>query len=198
MVGVISKAPKQYFSERISDAITSTGLELSTNAQEYISNMLIDYIKPEIFFIKTESGIERPVLTNTLLSSKKLPTMQSLIEYIHIGNNCLFISGFLEGYVNRKMKDIGYCVKIGEYSYGKASVLFLKSTSKESAHLFSELEKNFKNLVEIVSGALGSVDIKESEDVSYLIERYLATGNKDALKRLAELGITIPDFYGKA
>jgi len=198
MVGVVSKAPKQYFSERISDAVISHGLELSGNTREYLSNMLIEYIKPENFFIKTESGIERPVLSNTLLDSKKLQTMQSLIEYIHLGNNCLFISGFLDGYVNRKMKDICYCVKIGEYSYGKAAVLFLRSPSKESAHLFSEMEQNFKGLVNVVADALSSIEIKESNDVVYLIERYLATRNKEVLKRLNKLGINIPDFSGKA
>jgi len=117
---------------------------------------------------------------------------------MQVGDNCMFISGFLEGYVNRKFKDINYCIKVGESSYGMASVIFLKTQMRDNANLFSKMEKDFRDLVGIVSDALGSVEFKESDDIAYLIEKYLATRNKDAYKRLAELGINIPDFSGKA
>ena len=191
MVGVISKAPKRYFSERISDAMISTGLELSNNAQDYLSSMLVN-------FIKVENFSERPLLAKFLLDAEKTTQLQGAVKYIHIGDSCLFVSSFLDGYVNRKMKDIGYCIQVGEYSYGKAAVLFLRSPMKESANLFSEMEGKFRTIVDIVAETLGNVEIKESDDIAYLIERYLATKNKDALRRLAELGINIPDFSGTA
>lgn len=191
MVGVISKAPKQYFSERISNAMASTRLELSTNAQDYLSSMLVN-------FLKIENFNERPLFAKLLLDAEKLNSLQGAVKYIRIGDSCLFVSSFLEGYVNRKMKDIGYCVQVGEYSYGKAAVLFLRTPMKESSVLFSEMERNFKTLVDVVAEALSNLELKESKDIAFLFESYLATGNKDALKRLAELGINVPNISGKA
>lgn len=191
MVIVDGSFPRRYFNERITAASEKLGINLEPNINEYIASMLVN-------FIKVENFTERPVLAEAVLKLHKVNNLEGAVGYLRTGDNCMFISSFLEGYVNRKFRDMDYCIKIGESSYGMASLIFLKTQMKDNAELFSRLEHDFRNLVGIVSEALGSVEFKESEDIAYLIERYLATGSRDALKRLNELGINIPDFRGKA
>lgn len=191
MVIVDGSVPKKYFNERITAASERLGVSLEPLVNDYIVSMLTN-------FIKVENFTERPVLAEAVLKLNKVNNLEGAVGYLRIGDNCMFISSFLEGYVNRKFQDINYCIKIGESSYGMAAVIFLKTQMKGNAELFSKMEHDFRNLVGIVSDALGSVAFKESDDIAYLIEKYLATRNKDAYKRLAELGINIPDISGKA
>ena len=191
MVIVVESAPKKYFDGRIRAASEKLGVSLEPLVNEYIVSMLTN-------FIKVENFTERPVLADAVLKLHKVKNLEGAVSYLRTGDNCMFISSFLEGYVNRKFQGINYCIKIGESSYGMAAVIFLKTQMTGNAELFSKMEHDFRNLVGIVSEALGAVEFKESEDIVYLIEKYLATRNKDAYKRLAELGINIPDFRGKA
>lgn len=190
MVIVLESAPKRYFDERLAAASLKTGIELEPAINDYVVSVLTK-------FVKTENFRERPVLAEAILKLRNARNLEGAIGYVQVGDSCMFISSFLEGYVNRKLKDVNYCIKVGETSYGMAS-LFLKTKIKDSAELFSKMEHNFRDLVGIVSEALGAVEFKESEDIAYLIEKYIATGSRDALKRLNELGINIPDFRGKA
>ncbi len=188
---IVEPTPKKYFGERVAAASEKLGIGLEPIISDYIVSMLTKFVKAENFS-------ERPVLAEAVLQLHKAGNLQGAMRYICIGDNCMFISSFLDGYVNRKFKDVNYCIKVGESSYGMASVIFLKTQMKDNAGLFSTMEKDFKNLVEVVSDALGAVEFKESDDIAYLIEKYLATGSRDALIRLTELGINIPDFKGRA
>lgn len=195
---IVESSPREYFNNRIDSVLLDSKLELTPIVKNYLSKMLVNFIKPENFFEIKGNSIERPLIAEMALSAKKLSPVSGAVRYTRIGDTCLFISGYFNGYVNRKIQDIGYCVQVGEYSYGKAAVLLRKTSIKESSVLFFEMEKNFKSLVDVVAEALSNIEFKESKDIVFLFESYLATGNKDALKRLSDLGIHVPDISGKA
>ncbi len=142
--------------ESLKNSFAKHKVKVSEEADFYVYNLLTEYLTSPKF--KTVSGLwnsDKP-LALMVKEAFDAPTMsEQLWRFVAIGDHSFFIASFLEGHVNKKFANKGYCLGIGSNSYLQAGGLCLLSEKKFSG-MYYELGSKFTDLVEVAEHALES------------------------------------------
>ncbi len=177
-----------YFHERITEAFKHQNIQADDHVAFYLVNLLSQFAPAEKIQ-KDEDGDEIPLAILFCRAQSESPEAKArLLKYL--GDFSLFISGFFQDSLNRKLVDLDYYVAMGEGAYSQLSSLpIFKKQSDVFNLIFSELAGRFVQWVDVISEVSEETHITRHQDLLRLYEKFLRTGSDRMREMLSRQGI---------
>jgi len=177
-----------YFHERVSDALKHQKIEVDDHVAFYLVNLLSHFTNIEN--IQTnEEGAETPLAILFCKAQAENTEMKArLLKYL--GDFSLFISGFFQDSLSRKIVDLDYYVAMGGGAYHQLSSLTgFKKQPELFSMIFSELASRFVQWVDVISEVSEASQMITPSDLLRLYEKFLKTGSDRMRELLTQHGI---------
>ena len=187
----IVKRPEAFFSGLLEAAIKNQKLNISDTAKVYLIDLLSKNAISSELIGKNEKFpyADKPI---------SVVFQQSLIEPInqrremlkYVGDYSLYIGGYFNESLNRKIIDVGYYTCIGGQAFGNLSRI---ATSSQVGSLYNEMFIKFSSLMDILIEVSFDTFMTKATDVLRLYDRWIQTGSTVLERKLIEKGIITID-----
>ncbi|MFN3197314.1 MAG: hypothetical protein ACE366_02680 [Bradymonadia bacterium] len=183
---------RQYFVDAIESASKSQRVELDDHTQSYLAELLFGFsdARPEA---RPDLGtlMDRPVALQ-LSEAMSAPPGRRFKALKHIGDYCLYLTGFFHQALHRKPVSPSYYMDVGGGAYMRAARSLNDRTGDNPfVALFRNLAVRFDELVEVIN-AISEDCFNRDPDILRLYDRFLETGEPRLAARLTTLGVVLP------
>lgn len=113
------------------------------------------------------------------------PFAQSVL-FRHIGDVSLYVAGFFQDSLNRKLVDVDYYIDMGGTAYQRVASRAEEDLMKA---LYQELADKFGVLVEVLADVSDQTSQRTEKDLLRLYELWVRTRSDRAAKALQDAGI---------
>jgi hypothetical protein len=113
--------------------------------------------------------------------------MQKLL-FRKVGDVSLYVSGFFQESIERKLVDVEYYINVGETAYGHVAA----RADSDQKVVFEELAHRFAALVDVLSHISDKTTPKTETNLYQIYDRFMKTGSKKAERVLKSEGIISP------
>jgi hypothetical protein len=180
---------RDYFMQSVAQSMQRNDVEVDLQTQSYVADLLTLYARSEALFHQGESGPELKPVALLLADAVDRSRAERYRALKRVGDQSLFIAGFLGDSLNRKLVDIDYYVSMGGSAYLALSATRAASLRERSlGQVFAELAKKFPGLVDAIAD-LRETACDADPDLLRLYETWVRTGSLRAARRLREQGI---------
>jgi len=187
----IIKKPEAFFSELLESAIKKQKLNISDSTKVYLIDLLSRNATNNELIVKTDKCpyADKPI---------SIIFQQSLIEPIsqrremlkYVGDYSLYIGGYFNESLNRKIIDVGYYTCIGSQAFGNLSRI---ATSSQIGSLYNEMFIKFSFLMDLLIEVSFDTLMTKATDILRLYDRWLQTGSAVLERKLIERGVITID-----
>ncbi len=180
-----------YFHELITEAIKHQNISVDDHIPYYIVNLLSQFIHSDRIQ-RTDENIETPLAT--LLFKAQNGNIQNKTETLkYLGDFSLFVSGYFQDSLNRKIVDLDYYISMGEGAYAQLSSLTTQTKRQMIfSGIFSNLADHFVQWMDVISEVSETAQLKHQANLLRLYEKWLRTGSERIKEKLVKEGI-FPD-----
>lgn len=98
----------------------------------------------------------------------------------------LYVAGFFQHSLTRKLVDIDYYIGMGGGAYRQAA---LRADERRSRGIFQELADRFGKFVDVLADVSDKTTMKSEKNLLQLYDLWSRTGSERAAKALQEAGI---------
>lgn len=174
-----------WFDQRVRDARSSVGAELSNDGTLYLTALLTD-----------RARADRPALPETTLvelhaRGVHAPPAQQARTYRELGDRSLYLVGYFEESLQRGTVGPGYYCDMGSAAYARVDQVFKRWFANAFDGVFEELAGQFRDCVRVLRAVRRSVD-DEPDLPMRLYTEWVETGSEEAAERLRALGLILP------
>jgi hypothetical protein len=188
--------PQDFFRELVTGALGKHQIEVAPETEFYLVNLLGQFITTDRLYAKNEQGaVREEPLALMLKEALEHPQPQTQFKmFRHIGDVSLYVGGFFQQSLNRKVVDVDYYIEIGGRAYR-----LVASRSDENVHrnLYEELAAKFKALIDVLAEVSDRTQPKTEKDLLRLYDLWVRTRSDRAAKALKEAGILPNDTVKK-
>jgi hypothetical protein len=155
----------------------------------YVVNLLTLYARSEALFDEGENGPELRPVALLLAEAVDRGHAERQRALQRVGDQSLFVAGFLGDSLNHRLVDVDYYVNMGGAAYAALSQSAQKSVRDRAlGQVFAELAENFLEFVDVLT------DLREKShngevDLLRLYEIWARTGSRRAERLLRSRGI---------
>ena len=180
--------PDAYFHELVTEALGHQNVSTQPETEFYLVNLLNKFMKSD------RLNLEEPLaLMLKQALEQSVPAMPGTM-FQHIGDTSLYIAGFFQDSLNRKLVDVDYYIDMGGAAYRYASSRGVEEFKKL---LYGELASRFGTFVDILAEVSDKTTSKTEKDILRLYELWVRTKSERAAKALQEAGILPNDTIKK-
>ncbi len=186
----------EYFRDLVANAMMEQK-SLRRSPQEvesYLVNLLIQFMTTESLFKKDAEGnlTEEPIviMLKEALEEERREEQSKLLR--RVGDSSLYMAGFFQERLHRKMVGLDYYIGMGESAYRQVAI----RSEPTLNDLFEELSRKFAALVDVMAHICEKTTVHKEKDLIRLYEFWLSTKSERAKKTLEEAGI-IPEAVNK-
>jgi hypothetical protein len=178
---------REYFMQSVADAMQRNSVEVDEHTSCYVVNLLTLYSRSEALFDAGENGPELTPVALVLADAVDRGREELNRALRRVGDQSLFIAGFLGDGLSRRLVDIDYYVHIGGSAYAT-----LSCNSRNSARgaalekVFAELAENFIDFVDVLTDLRTEA---QADDLLRLYETWVRTGSRRSARLLRAKGI---------
>ena len=180
---------REFFMHSVARAMRRNEVEVDEHTSCYVVNLLTLYARSEALFIEGDNGPELRPVALLLADAVDRGRAEHNRALQRVGDQSLFIAGFLGDGLRARLVDIDYYISMGGSAY--AALSQSKQHSKRDRALvrvFAELAQNFPDFVDVLT------DLREDarrgqEDLLRLYEIWTKTGSRRAARLLRSRGI---------
>ena len=179
-------SPQSFFRDRVIEAQSRQGIQLTENVEFYIVNLLCEYLRVD------ESGLNDECLALILKKALESPRGEQIFLYKKLADTALYFSVFFQEYFNRKCFDIKYYVMMGEGAYDQLASLMKKRSSPEAAmgEIYEEMASCFGTAVDIITDVSeNTTGLENTRSTLSIYDAWLSTSSKKLAKDLNKRGI---------
>jgi hypothetical protein len=180
---VRGESPVEFFKEAVERAMQRQRVQASEWTVYYVVNLLASQVSAAGTAVTGEEPLGIRLVR--AMRAGDDPSRQDLRQ---IGDAALFLAGFFGDSLQRRFVDVDYYVSIGGYAYRRLAEL----DSDAFADVFSELSEKFVPVVDVISDVSDKTLAASNQHVLRIYERWLRTGSRRDLARLAERGLSVP------
>jgi len=180
--------PQDYFRELVIEALGKQKISTQPETEFYLVNLLNQFMTTDRLYARgPEGNIKDEPLA--LLVKEALEEPQPLAQsalFRHIGDVSLYVAGFFQDSLSRKLVDVDYYIDMGGTAYQQVAVRTGEDILKA---LYRELAEKFGSLVEVLAEVSDKTSQKSEKDLLRLYELWVRTRSERAAKALQEAGI---------
>jgi hypothetical protein len=180
--------PQDYFRELVSEAILRQRVVISQESEFYLVNLLNDFMVTDRLYVQDEDGIRKnEPLALMLKEALEQPHLEGQKRgFRKVGDVSLYIGGFFQASLAKKVVDIDYYIGMGESAYQNVSIRQEESPMRV---LYEELAQKFAKLIEILAEIGEKAYPKSEKDLLRLYDVWIKTHSERAARSLQEAGI---------
>ena len=177
-----------YFHELVTEAFRRQKIEADEHIAFYLVNLLSHFTKIENVYGGEDGGETPLAILFCKAQSENSENRARLLKYL--GDFSLFISGFFQDSLSRKLVDVDYYISMGEGAYQQLSSLGAFRKQQELfSMIFSELSSRFVQWVDVITEVSEASLIQSQADLLRLYEKFLRTGSDRMREILSQHGI---------
>ena len=176
---------REYFRQSVAASLQRNEVDVDARTCGYVGDLLTLYARSEALFEQGERGPELRPVALVLAAAADRSRAERDRALQRVGDQSLFIAGFLGDGLAAKLVDIDYYVCMGGAAYRTLSA---GARSTLLAQVFAELARNFLEFVDVLAD-LRETACDANEDLLRLYETWTRTGSRRAARRLRANGI---------
>ncbi|MGE0173881.1 MAG: hypothetical protein AB7T49_13885 [Oligoflexales bacterium] len=179
--------PEEYFRTEVHSAVSSLKINLDSQIEYYLVNLLCDFIEPR----KDLDGEQQIDVFNTPLAIMLKSAMEATPDtkvkiYKRLGDTSLYFAGFFQEYFNKKTFDVSYYITMGSTAYNNISeIVRYRHSDAHFTKMYQDLAKEFKNLVEVIATISEQFIDRTDKNLLATYERWTKT-QSDRLRKILE------------
>jgi hypothetical protein len=180
---------REYFMQTVAASLQRNAVDVDRHTSCYVVDLLTLYARSEALFVQGESGPELRPVALVLADAVDRGRAEQNRALQRVGDQSLFIAGFLGDSLATRLVDIDYYIRMGGSAYRALSASGRSSLSERAlAHVFAELAQKFLEFVDVLAD-LRATACDADEDLLRLYETWTRTGSRRAARRLRAHGI---------
>lgn len=187
MLTLVSQ-PQDYFRELVIEALGKQKVSTQPETEFYLVNLLNQFMTTDRLYSRGPEGEVRDeplaIMVKEALEEPQ-PLAQSVL-FRHIGDVSLYVAGFFQDSLNRKLVDVDYYIDMGGTAYQQVACRAGEDMMKA---LYQELADKFGALVEVLAEVSDKTSQRTEKDILRLYELWIKTKSERAAKALFEAGI---------
>lgn len=180
--------PQDFFRELVTSALGHQKVSAQPETEFYLVNLLNQFMTTDRLYSRDGDGTmrEEPL---ALLIKEALETPEPQAQgqmFRHVGDVSLYIAGYFQESLSRKLVDVDYYIGMGGTAYQQAA-----SRSDESVMraVYEELSDKFGHFVEVLGEVSSQTTPRTERDLLRMYELWVRTRSERAAKALQEAGI---------
>lgn len=180
--------PQDYFRELVTDALGRQKVSAQPETEFYLVNLLNQFMKTERLYpqeplaLMVKEALEEPI-----------PAARSA-RFKYIGDVSLYVGGYFQDSLNRKLVDVDYYIDMGA---AYTQVAARCSEEEILREVYQELASKFASFVEVFADVSEKTTPRSEKDLLRLYELWVRTRSERAARALQEAGILPNDTVKK-
>ena len=173
-----------YFHVRIRDARDGLGVDVSEDTGLYLTTLLVG---------RARADAPRPTETTLVelhARAVKAPPTEQARTYRELGDRALYLLGYFEESLSRKIVSTRYYGEMGAAAYARVDEVFKLWFANAFDRVFEELSEGFGDCVRIIKQVRTSAD-DEPDMLMRLYQQWVETGSELAKERLRSRGVVV-------
>jgi len=180
---------REYFRQSVVCAMQRNGVTVDEHTSYYVVNLLTLYARSERLFTDGENGLELKPVAGLLAEAVDCDRQERHRALQRVGDQSLFIAGFLAEGLKTRLVDVDYYIKMGGSAYASLSVSISRSARERAlGSVYSELAERFLDLVDVLTD-LREEASSSAKDLLRIYEVWARTGSRRAARLLRSQGI---------
>jgi hypothetical protein len=187
--------PKEFFYELIRDALGSQRLAVQPETEFYLVHLMERFMMTDSLFPRSGDGeAKEESLALMMLDAfdQAAPEQQRSI-FRHVGDVSLYVAGFFQDSLNRKVVDVDYYIGMGGAAYRAVAQ---REGSQQKQRVYGELSEKFPKFVDVLAFVSDKTNPKSQTDLLRMYDVWVRTRSERAARALQEAGI-IPSQSAK-
>ena len=189
--------PQEFFYELLTDAMKRQTYRPTPYTQVYLLNLLTQFMTTEALFMRDEEGNYRQeplaLMVKEAIETPHAEAQRLLFR--QVGDVSLYVAGFFQDSLNRKLVDLDYYVHMGGAAYHSVAARAEETALRET---FEELSHRFTTFVDILADVSDRTTLKSEKNLLELYDRWVRTKSERAARALQEAGIIPSDQIKKS
>jgi hypothetical protein len=180
--------PEAFFHELVTEALGKQNISTQPETEFYLVNLLNQFILTERLYTADENGNlkEEPLafLVKEALEEPRTEVQRNILR--HVGDFSLYVAGFFQDSLSRKLVDVDYYIGMGGSAYHQVA-----QTIPETLHrqVYGELAEKFSSFVDVFAEVSEKTTPRTEKDLLRIYDVWLKTKSERAAKALQEAGI---------
>lgn len=171
--------PDAYFRELIMASLGKNKIQPRPETEFYLVKLLQQFMKPD--------SLQTEALAILLRQAVEEPHPQArLVRFRQIGDVSLYVAGYFQDSLSRKLVDVDYYIGMGGVAYRQAASLV---DAEALQPVYNELSENFSGFVDVLAEVSDQTTPKTEKDILRMYELWVRTGSERAARALQEAGI---------
>jgi hypothetical protein len=171
--------PQAYFHELVTTALEKERVCPLPETEFYLVSLLeqfmcTDRLREEPLALMLKQALEQPV-----------PELQRQ-RFREVGDLSLYVAGFFQDSLNRKLVDVDYYIDMGGSAYQQVAA---RADSPSGRELYAELADKFGSFVDVLAAVSDQTSGRTEKDLLRLYEVWIRTRSERAARQLQEAGI---------
>ena len=181
--------PQEFFRELVTDSLERQNVSTSPETEVYLVNLLNQFMTTDRLYRRDENGHPREeplaLMLKDALEETNPQGQRALFR--QVGDVSLYMAGFFQDSLARKVVDIDYYIGMGGVAYRQVAARVDEATMRA---LYGELGDKFATFVEVFADVSGRTQVPKSEaDLLRLYDLWVRTKSDRAARALQEAGI---------
>jgi hypothetical protein len=188
--------PQEYFHDLVTQALSNQKVRTKPEAEFYLVNLLNQFMHTERLYQKDGEGhLQNDALALMFKDALELQRAEEQrAMFRHVGDVSLYVAGFFQDSLSRRLVDVDYYINMGENAYkhvaNRVNEMLMRA-------LYQELAEKFASFVEVLAEVSDKTGGKTEKDILRIYELWLKTKSERAAKALKEAGILPNDTIKK-
>ncbi len=181
--------PAEYFHELLKQAIGRSRVKPRPETEVYLLNLLQQFMVTDALYPKDANGQskEEPLafMIKEAFEAEATPSQQRAL-FRQVGDVSLYMAGFFQDSLNRKLVDLDYYIDMGGIAYQRVAVMQAEAQLRP---IFTELADRFSMFVDLLAEISDQTSLKNEKNLLQMYEYWIRTGSGRAERTLKEAGI---------
>jgi hypothetical protein len=180
--------PQDYFRELVTDALGRQKIAAQPETEFYLVNLLNQFITTDRLYPRDAQGVLREEPLAFLVKEaleEPLPQAQRAL-FRQIGDVSLYVAGYFQESLNRKLVDLDYYIGVGGIAYRHVAARVEEDPMRA---LYAELADKFARFVDVLAEVSDKTTPRSEKDLLRLYDVWVRTRSERAARALQEAGI---------
>lgn len=180
--------PQEYFLHLITRVMEQNGIKAFPETTFYLVNILNKFMKTEQLFpsdpAKPKGSETLALMVKEALETEALSSRNEMFR--HIGDVSLYVAGYFQESLSRKVVDVDYYIEMGGIAYQSVANIEAEEVLKNT---FLELARKFSSFVDVLSEVSEQTCPRSEKDILRMYELWVKTRSERLAKTLQDAGI---------
>jgi hypothetical protein len=180
--------PQEFFYELIKNALSGQKVSVFPETEFYLVHLMERFMSTDSLFPRAGDGSSREeslaLMVKDALDQSGVEQQRSLFR--HVGDFSLYVAGYFQESLNKKIVDIDYYIGMGGAAYRAVAE---REQSQHKQQVYDELSRKFARFVDVLAEVSEKTTPRSQKDLLRTYEVWVRTKSERAARALQEAGI---------